>query len=89
LSIVNALAGAYAEQVPIIDGPYNDIQPWKYHLMPQIFGESWSTEVRTESELELALVHTESHTDKLCFIEIHLDRFDCCDRLAHLTQTLQ
>lgn len=79
----------YTIERMIHDGPYNDIQPWKYHLMPQIFGQSWSTEVRTESELEATLVQTEHHTDKLCFIEIHLDRLDCCDRLAHLTQTLQ
>jgi len=79
----------YTIERMIHDGPYNDIQPWKYHLMPQIFGQSWSTEVRTEGELELALAETEHHTDQLCFIEIHLDRLDCCDRLAHLTQTLQ
>ncbi|GBF78790.1 alpha-keto acid decarboxylase family protein [Aphanothece sacrum] len=68
----------------IHDGPYNDIQPWKYHELPHIFGESWSCEVSTEGELEEALIKAKSNTDCVSFIEIHLDRFDCSPGLIRL-----
>ena len=39
----------------IDDGAYNDIQSWKYHLLPEIFGGGWGCEVKTEGDLEEAL----------------------------------
>ena len=39
----------------IHEGPYNDIQNWQYHRLPEVFGGGWSCEVRTEGELEAAL----------------------------------
>ncbi|WP_339406803.1 alpha-keto acid decarboxylase family protein [Nodularia sp. LEGE 04288] len=74
----------YTIERVIQDGPYNDIQPWKYHQMPQIFGESWSCEVATEGELEAALSQAKANTNCVSFIEIHLDRFDCSQGLTRL-----
>ena len=67
----------YTIERAIHEGSYNDIQPWKYHQMPQVFGDSWSCEVRTEGELEQALEKVKYNYNSLSFIEIHLDRFDC------------
>ncbi len=48
----------YTIEWVIQDRTYNDPQPWKYHRLPQVFGISWSCEVRTEGELEVAfLIH--------------------------------
>ncbi|MCG6135821.1 MAG: thiamine pyrophosphate-dependent enzyme [Nostoc sp. LLA-1] len=74
----------YTIERVIQDGPYNDIQPWKYHQMPQIFGESWSCEVSTEGELEAALAQAKTNIHCVSFIEIHLDRFDCSQGLTRL-----
>ncbi|YAF95624.1 MAG: alpha-keto acid decarboxylase family protein [Nodularia sp. CChRGM 3473] len=74
----------YTIERVIQDGPYNDIQPWKYHQIPQIFGESWSCEVWTEGELEAALVKAQANTNCVSFMEIHLDRFDCSQGLMRL-----
>ncbi|WP_414542545.1 alpha-keto acid decarboxylase family protein [Nostoc sp. CCY0012] len=74
----------YTIERVIQDGPYNDIQPWKYHQIPQIFGESWSCEVSTEGELEAALVQAKTNIHCVSFIEIHLDRFDCSQGLTRL-----
>ncbi len=79
----------YTVERMIHDGPYNEIQPWKYHQLPQVFGESWSDEVWTEGDLEKALETATQKSDKLCLIEVHLDRFDCCETLARLTNTLK
>lgn len=57
----------------IHDGPYNDIQPWRYHALPAAFGgDALSLEVRTEGELEAALTAAEGNTDRLVFINLHL-----------------
>jgi indolepyruvate decarboxylase len=78
----------YTIERVIQDGSYNDLQPWKYHQLPQIFGESWSCEVRTEGELEVALETAKANTDRVSFIEIHLDRFDCSQGLIRLGRAL-
>jgi TPP-dependent 2-oxoacid decarboxylase len=78
----------YTIERVIRDGPYNDLQPWKYHQLPQVFGESWSCEVKTEGELEVALVQAKANTECVSFIEIHLDRFDCSQGLTRLGQAL-
>jgi indolepyruvate decarboxylase len=79
----------YTIERVIQDGAYNDLQPWKYHQMPQVFGESWSCEVRTEGELEIALVKAKANTKSVSFIEIHLDRFDCSQGLIRLGRALK
>ncbi|MGL6343005.1 MAG: alpha-keto acid decarboxylase family protein [Waterburya sp.] len=66
----------YSIERAIHEGSYNDIQPWKYHQLPEIFGNSWSCEVKNEGELEQALEKAKLISDRLCFIEIHLDRLD-------------
>jgi TPP-dependent 2-oxoacid decarboxylase len=78
----------YTIERVIRDGSYNDLQPWKYHQIPQVFGESWSCEVKTEGELEVALVKAKANTECVSFIEIHLDRFDCSQGLIRLGQAL-
>jgi TPP-dependent 2-oxoacid decarboxylase len=78
----------YTIERVIRDGPYNDLQPWKYHQLPQVFGESWSCEVKTEGELEVALVQAKANTECVSFIEIHLDRLDCSQGLTRLGQAL-
>jgi TPP-dependent 2-oxoacid decarboxylase len=78
----------YTIERVIRDGSYNDLQPWKYHQIPQVFGESWSCEVKTEGELEVALVKAKANHECVSFIEIHLDRLDCSQGLIRLGQAL-
>jgi TPP-dependent 2-oxoacid decarboxylase len=73
----------YAIERSIHDGVYNEIQPWQYHLLPQVFnnnsnneGDVWSCQVRTEGELEQALEKAKFNRDSLSFIEVKLDRYD-------------
>eukprot|EP00029_Vermamoeba_vermiformis_P007890 TRINITY_DN3541_c0_g1_i1.p1 TRINITY_DN3541_c0_g1~~TRINITY_DN3541_c0_g1_i1.p1 ORF type:complete len:557 (+),score=134.42 TRINITY_DN3541_c0_g1_i1:524-2194(+) len=64
----------------IIDGSFNDIQPWKYHLLPEAFAGKRGYDVRTEGELEDALNKTrEEKTFSL--IEVHTDKFDATPAL--------
>ena len=78
----------YTIERVIHDGEYNDLQPWKYHQLPQVFGESWSCQVWTEGELERALKEAKNKINCVSFIEVHLDRFDCSHGLKRLGQAL-
>ena len=79
----------YTIERAIHEGSYNDIQPWKYHQLPQVFGDSWSCEVNTEGELEEALEKAKFNQDCLSLIEIHLDRLDCSVGVQRLGKTLR
>ena len=79
----------YSIERSIHEGSYNDIQPWKYHQLPQVFGHSWSCEVRTEGELEQALAKAQNNDNGLSFIEVHLDRLDCSWGVKRLGKALK
>ena len=70
----------YTIERVICDRPYNDIQPWHYHKLVDVFGGGVGLEVRTEGELEDALGKAVT-TDGLVFIEIHTGRLDCPESL--------
>jgi len=70
----------YTIERVICDHPYNDIQPWHYHKLVEVFGGGLGIDVHTEGELEDALVKAKK-TDGLVFIEIHTDRMDCPESL--------
>jgi indolepyruvate decarboxylase len=70
----------YTIERVIVDRPYNDIQPWHYHKLVEVFGGSVGMDVHTEGELEDALLKA-STMDSLVFIEVHTGRLDCPEAL--------
>ncbi len=70
----------YTIERVICDHPYNDIQPWHYHKLVEVFGGGIAFDVRTEGELEDALTKADK-AEELVFIEIHTGRMDCPESL--------
>jgi indolepyruvate decarboxylase len=70
----------YTIERVIVDRPYNDIQPWRYHKLLEVFGGGLGLDVHTEGELEDALDKAVT-ADGLVFIEIHTGRLDCPEAL--------
>ena len=70
----------YTIERVISDHPYNDIQPWKYHKLVEVFGGGLGLDVRTEGELEDALAVTAT-AEGLVFIEVHFGKLDCPESL--------
>ncbi|NDU92540.1 MAG: alpha-keto acid decarboxylase family protein [Ferrovum sp.] len=70
----------YTIERVIVDRPYNDIQPWRYHKLVEVFGGGLGLDVHTEGELEEALDKA-TMADGLVFIEIHTGRLDCPEAL--------
>ncbi len=70
----------YTIERVIVDRPYNDIQPWHYHKLVEVFGGGLGLDVGTEGELEEALGRAAA-ADGLVFIEIHTGRLDAPESL--------
>ncbi len=70
----------YTIERVICDRPYNDIQPWHYHKLLEVFGGGLGLDVRTEGELEAALEQAAT-ADGIVLIEVHTGRQDCPESL--------
>jgi len=70
----------YTIERVIVDRSYNDLQPWKYHKLVEVFGGGVGLDVHTEGELEAALEKARTMND-LVFIEIHTGRMDAPESL--------
>ena len=77
----------YTIERVISDHTYNDLQPWKYHKLVEVFGGGLGLDVHTEGELEEALTKAVT-ADDLVFIEIHTGRLDCPESLRSAGQSM-
>lgn len=74
----------YTTERVIHEGPYNDIQRWDYHKLPEVFGGGWGRRVETEDALDAALSEARERNDGPAVIEVMLDRWDMSDALKRL-----
>ena len=77
----------YTIERVICDRPYNDIQPWRYHKLVEVFGGGLGLDVRTEGELEDALDKAAT-ADGVVFIEVHTGRLDCPEALRRAGRSM-
>ena len=75
----------YTTQRYIQDGNFNEIYNWEYHKWPEILGYGLGIEVKTEDELEDALIKAEENKDSFTIINLHFDKYDKSNTLARLT----
>ncbi len=78
----------YTTERFIAEGPYNDINDWAYHLWPNIVRNGWGCEVRTEGELEDALVQAREYRTSFSIINVHLEKYDTSKALERLGKRL-
>jgi indolepyruvate decarboxylase len=67
---------------------YNDIQPWRYHQLPEILGGGAGYEVRTEGEFDAALSRAWNDRTGVSLIQAHIPIGDASDALKRLTERL-
>ena len=70
------------------DGSFNDIQPWQYSSIPELFGYGKGYRVKTEGDLEFALCKAREYTEGFCVLDVQLDPQDCSPALKRLTEAL-
>jgi len=78
----------YGTERQMQDGAYNDVVPWQYHRLPEIFGVGRGFLIRTEAELDEALAAARQHTKSFCLLEVRLDPNDRSPALQRLAERL-
>jgi indolepyruvate decarboxylase len=80
----------YTAERLIHDGPFNDLQDWKYHRLPEAFGGVVGSDVHTEGDFEAALQRAATHTGPgPLVIEVHLDPWDVSEAFARMSEGLR
>jgi indolepyruvate decarboxylase len=75
----------YGTERVLHPGSFNDINPWKYHKLPEILNGGTGYEVRTEGEFDIALRKAWADKSGMSLIQVHLlpnDHSKALDRLA-------
>jgi TPP-dependent 2-oxoacid decarboxylase len=81
--------GGYATERLILDGGFNDVQPWDYSKLPGLLGAGHSYVVETAGELEVALDAARTRDGQFCLIDVRLDRNDVSPALVRLGERLK
>jgi indolepyruvate decarboxylase len=81
--------GGYATERLIHDGPYNEIQPWRYYRLPEAFGGLPGLAVSTEGDLERALEEVRNRNGETMLVEIIVDRSDTTETLARVGENVR
>lgn len=78
----------YTTERFLCEGAFNDIPNWEYHRLPDLLGGGWGFEVRTEAELDQALLAALANRDEFCLINVHLRPDDISPALERLAKNL-
>ncbi len=71
------------------EGPFNDLQEWRFHELPAVIGGGVGMEVRTEGDLEQALMLALAQRDTISILNVHLEPDDMSPALERLTSSLR
>jgi indolepyruvate decarboxylase len=78
-------AGYLTERL-MIDGQFNDVLPWDYTKLPELFQGGRSFLVESEEDLDLALTAVDSARDDVCILDVRLDPMDASPALTRLAE---
>ena len=74
---------------PIIDGPFNNLLPWDYSRIPQVIGYGKGFVIESEEDLtEPCLNLKKSMIERLCLLDVRLDKHDGYATLRRITDCL-
>ena len=80
--------GGYGTERRLLDGPFNDLQPWQYRSIPEIVGGGRGFVIDTEDEFDKALEAANQYLDGFCILDVRLDPNDGSAALQRLTDVL-
>ncbi len=78
----------YGTERPMQDGSYNDVLNWQYSLIPKIIGTGRGFVIKTEEELDQALMTAEKYLNGFSILDVQLDPHDISPALKRLTERL-
>jgi TPP-dependent 2-oxoacid decarboxylase len=81
--------GGYLMERCMHEGPFNDVQPWRYAELPRVFGGGDGLVVETEGQLEQALAHLRGHPDEPVLVQVRLGATDASDTLRRFGEVVR
>jgi TPP-dependent 2-oxoacid decarboxylase len=78
----------YGTERRLLDGPFNDLQPWQYNAISEIVGGGKGFLINTEDEFDRALEAASKYLNSFRILEVRLDPNDGSDALQRLTDVL-
>ncbi len=79
----------YSTERFILDGPFNDVAPWRFHRIGELFGEIAGYEAATEDAFEDAFAKALAIRDRPSLIEVRLSPSDPSPAMKRLAQNLR
>ena len=79
----------YGTERPMIDGPYNDIQPVDHEMLAMAYGFKKAVRANTELEMWEGMAALHAIDDGPTLISVSLDKFDSSQALKNLTANLK
>ncbi|MEZ6058401.1 MAG: thiamine pyrophosphate-binding protein [Planctomycetaceae bacterium] len=70
------------------EGPFNDILDWKYHQMPELLGDGWGFEIRTNGELAQSIAAALENQNSFSILNVHLRPDDISPALRRLAERM-
>ncbi|MEA2626390.1 MAG: hypothetical protein QOD06_2435 [Candidatus Binatota bacterium] len=81
--------GGYSTERFILDGPFNDVHPWRFARLGEVFGPLAGFDAGTEEEFESALVAALATRGRPSLIRVALPRDDPSPAMRRLAQGLR
>jgi TPP-dependent 2-oxoacid decarboxylase len=81
--------GGYGTFRPMIDGTFNDIQPWRYADTPGVVGAGRGFTGLKEDDLFAALESARENSSSPTLIDVRIEKYDFSSRLRSLTNKLR
>ncbi len=76
----------YGTQRHIIDGPFNNIHPWKYTKICELLNYGKAVKVKTKGALEATLKEAFANTKDMYLIEVVVPRDNCSEPLRRMAE---
>jgi TPP-dependent 2-oxoacid decarboxylase len=80
--------GIYLTEQLMLDGPFNNLQPWQYAKIPQVIGGGRGFLVETEDQFNDAIAEALNFRNAFSILDVHLDRNDSSPALDRFTKSV-
>jgi indolepyruvate decarboxylase len=78
----------YSTERQIMDGPFNDVNEWAFHRVPELLGSGWGFTVETVGDLRQALQASLANRDSFSILDVNLDAYDMSPALERLGERM-
>jgi TPP-dependent 2-oxoacid decarboxylase len=80
--------GIYLTEQLMLEGAFNNLQPWNYSNIPQVIGGGRGFHIETEDQFNNAISEALNFRNTFGILDVHLDRNDRSPALDRLTKNI-